>query len=72
MDKTIQKRINNLLVRIGDQGSSGYAKNLEKLVNITPTFMKDEDNKEFLKECLRNNIKLNPAKSFIYASYFAI
>lgn len=42
MDKTTQKRIINLLVRIGDEGPDYYYKNLEKLINITPTFMKEE------------------------------
>lgn len=43
MDKTTFKRINNLLVRIGDEGNIRYAKNLEKLVAVTPTFMKEPE-----------------------------
>lgn len=72
MDKTTQKRIINLLVRIGDEGPDNYYKNLEKLINITPTFMKEEENKKYLLDNLRQYIRLNPSKSFIYACYYSI
>lgn len=72
MDKTTQKRINNLLVRIGDQGTQSYPKNLNKLVQITPTFMQEEESKKMLLECLRECIKKIPHKSYIYACYFSV
>ena len=72
MDKTTQKRINNLLVRIGDQGTINYVKNLNKIVQITPSFMKEEESKKFLLDTFRQCVKKIPSKSFIYACYFSI
>lgn len=72
MEKTIHKRIHNLLVRIGDEGTQFYSKQLEKLVSITPTFMKQEDQKQCLLDSFQSFIKLNPGKSYIYACYFTI
>jgi len=43
MDKTTIKRINNLLVRIGDEGNHRYASNLEKLVSVSPSFLKEPE-----------------------------
>lgn len=53
MESTNQKRMNNLLVRIGDEGVDFYYKNLEKLINITPQFMKQDDSKNYFLEKFR-------------------
>ena len=64
--------MNNLLVRIGDEGVDFYYKNLEKLINITPQFMKQDDTKKYFLNKFKICIQKIPYKSFIYAIFYAI
>lgn len=70
MDKTIKKRINNLLTRIGDEGPQFYNRDIEKLNTLTPQFLSDEEKRRYFLEKFRICLNKLPFKNFIYAIYF--
>ena len=70
MEKTIKKRIGNLLTRIGDEGPLYYNRDIEKLNTLTPSFLSDEEKRRYFLEKFRICLNKIPFKNFVYAIYF--
>ncbi len=47
MEKTLEKRIFNLLVRVGDQGGKHFNKDLEKLIQLSGGFLTQEKSQTY-------------------------
>ena len=62
MEKTIKKRINNLLTRIGDEGPCYYLRDIEKLNTLTTTFLSDEIKRRYFLDKFRICLNKIPFK----------